>query len=122
MASRDEVVLCRAHIGHTHILKKDPIPQCEHCQCILAFCRILMECNHFARERKDIFGRRDAVKSFCAALYIVFYNLMNLYNFFVFKLYHEYLLSDTQIAGKSSLCGGSGFSLSLSEWSFLPYV
>ena len=34
---KDEVVLCRARIGHTHlthsyILKKDPPPQCEHWQ------------------------------------------------------------------------------------------
>ena len=37
---KDEVVLCRARIGHTYvthsyILKKDPPPQCEDCQCIL---------------------------------------------------------------------------------------
>ena len=25
---------------------------------------ILMECNHFAQEMKDIFGRRDVVESF----------------------------------------------------------
>ena len=63
---KDEVVLCRARIGHTHsyILKKDPPPLCEHCQCILTVRHILVECNHFARERKDIFGRRDVVESF----------------------------------------------------------
>ena len=66
---KDEVVLCRARIGHTHlthsyILRKDPPPLCEHCQCILTVCHILVECNHFARERKDIFGRRDVVKLF----------------------------------------------------------
>ena len=60
---KDEVVLCRARIGHTHfthsyILRKDLPPQCEHCQCIL------VECNHSARERKDIFGRGDVVESF----------------------------------------------------------
>ena len=65
----DEVVLCRARIGHTHlthsyILRKDPPPQCEYCQCILTVRHILVECNHFARERKDIFGRRDVVESF----------------------------------------------------------
>ena len=38
-------------------------PLCEHCQCILS-CHILVECNHFAQERKDIFGRRDVVESF----------------------------------------------------------
>ena len=45
--------LCRAHIGHTHlthsyILRKDPPPQCEHCQCILTVRHILVECNHLA--------------------------------------------------------------------------
>ena len=66
---KDEVVLCRARIGHTHlthsyILRKDPPPLCEHCQCILTVCHILVECSHFARERKDIVGRRDVVESF----------------------------------------------------------
>ena len=53
---KDELVLCRACIGHTHlthsyILRKDPPPRCEHRQCILTVRHILMECNHFARER-----------------------------------------------------------------------
>ena len=66
---KDEVVLCRARIGHTHlthsyIFRKDPPPLCEHCQCILTVRHILVECNHFAQERKDIFGRRDVVESF----------------------------------------------------------
>ena len=66
---KDEVVLCRARIGHTHlthsyILRKDPPPVCEHCQCILTVRHILVECNHFAQERKDIFGRNDVVESF----------------------------------------------------------
>ena len=66
---KDEVVLCRARIGHTHlthsyILRKYPPPQCEHCQCILIVCHILVECNHFNRERKYIFGTRDVVESF----------------------------------------------------------
>ena len=66
---KDEVVLCRVHIGHTHlthsyILKKDPPPVCEHCQCNLTVRHILVECNHFAQERKDIFGRRNVVESF----------------------------------------------------------
>ena len=66
---KDEVVLCRARIGHTHlthsyILRKDPPPQCEHCQCILTVRHILVECNQFAQERREIFGRRDVVESF----------------------------------------------------------
>ena len=45
---KDEVVLCRARIGHTHlthsyILRKDPPPQCEHCQCILTVRHILLK-------------------------------------------------------------------------------
>ena len=65
---KDEVVLCRACISHTYltnsyILKKDPPPQCEHCLCILTVHLILMECNNFDQERKDIFGRRDVMES-----------------------------------------------------------
>ena len=56
---KDGIVLCRAHIGHTHlahsyILKKDPPPQCEYCQCILTVRQILWECNHCVEKRKDI--------------------------------------------------------------------
>ena len=62
----DEAGLCRARIGHSHfthsyILRKDHPPLCEHCQCILTVCHILVDCNNFARERKNIFGRRDVV-------------------------------------------------------------
>ena len=32
-------------------------------ECILTVRHILVECNHFAQERKDIFGRRDVVES-----------------------------------------------------------
>ena len=64
----DEIVLCRARIGHTHLthsyMKKDAPPQCEHCQCILTVRHILVECNYFAEKRKDIFGGRDMVESF----------------------------------------------------------
>ena len=75
----DEVVLYRARIGHTHlthsyILRKDPPPQCEHCQCILTVRHILVECNNFARERKYIYGRRDVVESlrFHPTLIVIF--------------------------------------------------
>ena len=48
--------LCRARIGHTHlihlhIVKKDPPPHCEHCQCIVTVRHNLVECNHFAQVR-----------------------------------------------------------------------
>ena len=56
---KDEVVLCRARIGHTYmthsyILKKDPPPQCEHCHSILTVRHILAECNHLAQTRNDV--------------------------------------------------------------------
>ena len=65
---KDEVVLCRTRIGHTYmnhsyILKKDTPPQCEHCHCILTLRHILVECNHLARTRNDIFGRCGVVES-----------------------------------------------------------
>ena len=41
----------------------DPFIYLEHFQCILTVRHILVECNHFARERKDIFGRRDVVEN-----------------------------------------------------------
>ena len=54
---KDEVVLCHARIGHTHlthsyILRKDPLPQCEHCQCVLTVRHILVKCNYFDQKRK----------------------------------------------------------------------
>ena len=49
---KDEVVLCRVQIDHTHlthsyILQKEPPPRCEQCQCILTVYHILAECNQF---------------------------------------------------------------------------
>ena len=43
LCRKDKTVLCRARIGHTHlthsyILKKDPPPKCEHCQCNVTVC------------------------------------------------------------------------------------
>ena len=53
---KDEVVLCRARIGHTHlthsyILRKNPPPLCERCQCILTVRHILVECISSRKER-----------------------------------------------------------------------
>ena len=86
---KDEVVLCRVRIGHTHlthsyILRKDPPPLCEHCQCILKVRHILVECNHFAQERKDIVGRRDVVESltFHSTLILIFLKQTEFYRTF----------------------------------------
>ena len=51
---KDEVVLCRTRIEHTHltnsyISRKDHLTHCEHRQCI--------------QKRKDIFGRRHVLVS-----------------------------------------------------------
>ena len=51
------------HLTYSYITKKDPLPQCEHCQGILTVRHILVECNYFAEKRKDIFGVRDVVES-----------------------------------------------------------
>ena len=45
---KDEVVLCRIRIGHTHVthsytVKKDPPPQCEQSQSILTVRHILVK-------------------------------------------------------------------------------
>ena len=66
---KDEVVLCRGGIGHTYlthpyILKKDPPPQCEHCQCILTIRHMLVKCNHLIRTRNDIGYLVGVVESF----------------------------------------------------------
>ena len=51
-------------VTYSYILRKDPPPLCEHCQCILTVPHILVACTHFAQERMDIFSRRDVVESF----------------------------------------------------------
>ena len=109
---KDKVVLCRVRIGHTYlthsyILWKDPPPQCEQCPFILTICHILVECNHFARERKNIFGRRDVVESFrfhpTLILTVIFYLLRSslhcfiiLYNFLLYNHFICLPFSDTQ--------------------------
>ena len=76
---KDETVLCRARISHTHlmylhILNKDSLPQYEHCQCILTVRHIFVECDHFAEKRKNIFRGRDVLESFrCHPALMLFY-------------------------------------------------
>ena len=48
------------HLTHSYILKKDPPPLCEHCQCILTVRHILVECNNFSQTRNDICGIKDS--------------------------------------------------------------
>ena len=81
---KDEVVLCPARISRTYlthscILKKDPPPWCEQCQCILKVRHILVECNHLAQTRNYIFGRCGVVESFQFHPELVFKIFRNLY-------------------------------------------
>ena len=57
------VVCLHRYMTHSYILKKDPPPQCEHCQCILTVRHILVECNHLAQTKNNIFGRCGMVES-----------------------------------------------------------
>ncbi|CAD6245374.1 GSCOCG00013671001-RA-CDS, partial [Cotesia congregata] len=53
----DQVVLSRLRIGHTkmthsHIMTKEPSPQCQRCGEILTIKHILIECNNYNPERR----------------------------------------------------------------------
>ena len=63
------------NIGYLHIV---------YTWCILTVRHILVECNHFARERKDIFGRRDVVESlrFHPTLIVIFFKQIEFYSNF----------------------------------------
>jgi ribonuclease HI len=57
---RDEVVLHRARLGHTHLthcflLKAEEQPQCDSCRCGLTVEHILLTCPAFAPSRKKYF-------------------------------------------------------------------
>ena len=76
------------HLTHSYILRKDPPPQCEHCQCIMTVRHILVECNHFAKTRKKIFCRSNVVGSFRFHndFHLTFWTQTCFYNQFKFDL------------------------------------
>jgi ribonuclease HI len=58
---RDEMVLHRARIGHTHLthcylLKAEDQPQCIPCQCSFSVEHILLQCGDFAYSRQKYFN------------------------------------------------------------------
>jgi ribonuclease HI len=58
---RDELVLHRARIGHTHLthcylLKAEDQPQCIPCQCSFSVEHILLQCSDFAYSRQKYFN------------------------------------------------------------------
>ena len=114
---KDEVVLCRAcigltHLTHSYILNKYPPPWCEHCQCILTICHILVECNHFAEKKGKIYlVKTNMVKSFrfhptlillyfkeCQfyTRFLLIYLWLLIYAYLPFNLLCKYHLFDTQ--------------------------
>ena len=57
---REEVVLARSRIGHTHLthsylLKRDPAPVCYACSCPLTVKHILIECADFGHIRPSFY-------------------------------------------------------------------
>ena len=62
---KDETDLCRGRIGHTHLTHKETSStKCEHCRCVRTVRHILVECNHFAETRENIFGGTNVLKTF----------------------------------------------------------
>ena len=57
---RDEVLLCRLHIGHTRLRhsflfnEEDP-PECDTCQCIITVKHILLNCTKYTAFRQELF-------------------------------------------------------------------
>lgn len=59
-ARREEVVLARARIGHTHLthsylLKRELAPECYACSCPLTVKHVLIECADFIHIRRDFY-------------------------------------------------------------------
>ena len=51
--------MSHTHSNNSYILKREPSPQCEYCQCILTVRHMLVKCDQFVQEKKDIFGTQD---------------------------------------------------------------
>ena len=64
---------------HSYILKKDPPPKCEHCQCILTFRHILVECNQFAEKMGEMLWNH--LDSTPHSLYLIYKNVSFIISF-----------------------------------------
>ena len=63
---REEVVLARARIGHTHmthsfLLKSEPIPECFSCSCFFTVKHFLVDCDDYAHIRRQFYNV-DSIK------------------------------------------------------------
>ena len=59
ISRREEVVITRARIGHTHLthsylISKEPRPTCETCRVNLSILHIMIECPNFSISRKTL--------------------------------------------------------------------
>ena len=66
---REEVVLARARIGHTHLthafyLKGEPPPECFACSCDYTVKHVLIECDDFSEIRRRYFNVRNMKELF----------------------------------------------------------
>ena len=66
---REEVVLARARIGHTHmthsfLLKNEDIPECYSCGCYLTVKHFLVDCDDYAHIRRRYYNVRDVKELF----------------------------------------------------------
>ena len=64
VSRREEVVLARLRIGHTHLthshlLKGDPPPRCDHCADPLTIKHILVECQQLDQVRNRFYRTRS---------------------------------------------------------------
>ena len=84
---REEVVLARARIGHTHLthsclLKGEPRPECVSCQCPLTVKHILIECADFGNVRPQFFNvasLEDLFNNVPSRMVLLFLKAINLF-------------------------------------------
>ena len=77
---RDERLIHRLRIGHTHlthsfVLKREQPPQCTHCQVPLTVQHILIDCTHFNSQRVQYFNSTSLLDLFTNV------NLQNIIDF-----------------------------------------
>ena len=66
---REEVVLARARIGHTHmthcyLLKGQDVPECVACDCLFTVSHFLVDCFDFSHVRRRFYHVRDEKELF----------------------------------------------------------
>ena len=85
---RDEVVLHRAHIGHTfltYLLKQENSPDCSSCHCLLRVQHILIDCPNYQHIRAKYFtshNLHDLFSSIHPLCIVDFLREINLYDAF----------------------------------------